>query len=337
MTTKSFFYSPSQVFQLSPAKLQEVMEGLKTSGKEKLRRVLPENQRPHIMEKIYFTAGVANIFITAMALSLGVREMAYWYTLKFLVMISCRLVQYRKKLYHYFLFDFCYYANILLLAYLWLFPSSLPLFTVVFAFANGPLAFAVPLWKNALVFHSLDRLTSCFIHISPAFMTWALLWRSSSDPWFQQQGFAVGSLEDLSFADFFIYGMPVYLVWQLFYLFRVEFLGSKRVKDSGYMTSRVYMSKRGFIATLTKKWPNLVGKELVLFVGFQFFYTLVTIAPAYLWRSYQSAHTLFLTLICLRAAWNGADYYFQVMRLQAEQAASLRFQQQQQQQSQQQQ
>ena len=81
--------------------------------------------------------------------------------------------------FHYFLFDFCYFTNILLLIYLWLIPPGLfagNMFVVLFCFANGPLLWAVALWRNSLVFHSVDKMTSMFIHISPALTVTTLRW-----------------------------------------------------------------------------------------------------------------------------------------------------------------
>lgn len=51
-------------------------------------------------------------------------------------------------------YDLCYYVNLLTLLYLWIFPSSKILFTVCYTLSHGPLAFAIVLWRNSLVFHS---------------------------------------------------------------------------------------------------------------------------------------------------------------------------------------
>jgi hypothetical protein len=67
----------------------------------------------------------------------------YWYTIKAIFLITLRWWLYRKDKYHYFLYDFCYFGNFLTLLYVLFFPHSRALFLVVFAFANGPLAWAV--------------------------------------------------------------------------------------------------------------------------------------------------------------------------------------------------
>ena len=50
-------------------------------------------------------------------------------------------------------------ANYLYLFHLWLAPTSLTLRRACFAFAAGPLAWAIAAFRNALVFHSMDKMT----------------------------------------------------------------------------------------------------------------------------------------------------------------------------------
>ena len=70
--------------------------------------------------------------------------------------------------------DFCYFTNLLcVVAYLW--PSPV-LRRLCFVYANGPLAWAIAAWRNALVFHSLDKTTSIFIHAFPALLTFTWRW-----------------------------------------------------------------------------------------------------------------------------------------------------------------
>lgn len=40
--------------------------------------------------------------------------------------------------------------------------------------SNGPLAIAVIAWKNSLVFHDIDKITSLYIHIAPPLGTFKL-------------------------------------------------------------------------------------------------------------------------------------------------------------------
>ena len=52
------------------------------------------------------------------------------------------------------------------------------LFYVCFTFALGPLSAAIVLWRNSLVFHDVDKVTSVFIHIMPPLLMYCLKWKT---------------------------------------------------------------------------------------------------------------------------------------------------------------
>lgn len=59
----------------------------------------------------------------------------------------------------------CYFVNILDLLWLWVFPESTVLFICCYLLTMGPLGSAIITWRNSLVFHSVDKVTSLFIHM----------------------------------------------------------------------------------------------------------------------------------------------------------------------------
>lgn len=63
------------------------------------------------------------------------------------------------------LLDMCYWVNGLAFLHLFVMPKSSTLFAITFACANGPVAVAIIAWRNSLVFHDLEKVTSVFIHI----------------------------------------------------------------------------------------------------------------------------------------------------------------------------
>ena len=84
-------------------------------------------------------------------------------------LLPMRVYKYKKRDWHYFLFDMCYYVNILNFIYIWFLPSSPALFVACYCLSHGALASAVITWRNSLVFHDFDKVTSLFIHIYPPF------------------------------------------------------------------------------------------------------------------------------------------------------------------------
>lgn len=91
------------------------------------------------------------------------------YSLQALYLLPLRAYNYKKRSWHYFLFDLCYYANIINFLFLWVFPSSAPLWVASYCLSHGSLASAVITWRNSLVFHDSDKVTSLFIHLYPPF------------------------------------------------------------------------------------------------------------------------------------------------------------------------
>lgn len=86
-----------------------------------------------------------------------------------LYLLPLRAYHYKKRSWHYFLFDLCYYATILNFIYMWFFPSNTALFMACYSLSHGSLASAVITWRNSLVFHDTDKVTSLFVHIYAPF------------------------------------------------------------------------------------------------------------------------------------------------------------------------
>lgn len=110
-------------------------------------------------EKVSFIAGVLNIFISGYLVGAFPEYFHLWYTAQLCYFYPVRFYTYHKRGYHYFLVDLCYFVNLLLLLVIWVFPHSRRLFIAAFCLAFGNNAVAIAMWKNSLVFHSLDKVT----------------------------------------------------------------------------------------------------------------------------------------------------------------------------------
>lgn len=91
------------------------------------------------------------------------------YTVQGLYLLPLRAYTYKKRSWHYFLFDLCYYVTILNFIYIWLLPGNTALFMACYCLSHGALASAVITWRNSLVFHDSDKVTSLFVHIYAPF------------------------------------------------------------------------------------------------------------------------------------------------------------------------
>ena len=100
----------------------------------------------------------------------------YFFFQKFIFLVSLRWYSYKRIREHYFLCDFCYFTHTLVLIYVWS-PWKLGwLFPMIYAFSMGPIIFAQIVYRNSLVHHSMDKMTSVFIHSSPINIVWGFKW-----------------------------------------------------------------------------------------------------------------------------------------------------------------
>jgi Protein of unknown function (DUF2838) len=110
-----------------------------------------------IREKISFIAGVMNIFISGYIMGACPEYFYWWYTAQLAYFMPIRLYSYHKRGYHYFLADLCYFVNLLAMLSIWVFPQSKRLLIGTYCLSYGNNAVAIAMWRNSLVFHSMDK------------------------------------------------------------------------------------------------------------------------------------------------------------------------------------
>jgi len=120
-----------------------------------------------LRDKVFLTLGILNTFVTLLILVRFPAVFWVWYTAWAMPLLAFRYVTYTQKKWQLFLVDNCYFVNALCFAHLFLAPTSHTLFALAFMSSCGPLAWAIVAWRNSLVFHDLERITSLFIHILP--------------------------------------------------------------------------------------------------------------------------------------------------------------------------
>ena len=113
--------------------------------------------------------------------------------------------------------DFCYFMNISVLVQTFLFPTSLAWYKANYVLCMGVLMNAIVVWQNSLVFHSIDKLTSIYIHVLPPLTVhlyrWGLIESSVIDP-----------ADTLSLADLVLWPSLLYLAWQAAFLLATEII-----------------------------------------------------------------------------------------------------------------
>lgn len=176
---------------LSPGSLRErlktraraaVLGDATRSLRASLHAELRKPRRVQLVDKLSFTLGVLNMCATEAVILRAPQWFGGWYTAWAVPLLVWRYFSYTSKRWGYFLIDFCYFVNALALAHLWLAPGSPALFELAFATANGPLAWAIIAWRNSLVFHDTEKITSLFIHAMPPLLLYCRRWHFTPQP-----------------------------------------------------------------------------------------------------------------------------------------------------------
>lgn len=129
-----------------------------------------QRRRIRVIDRATFCATVFFIvFVTYAVASPSGRAFLPWvYCISYPLLFNLRLVQYTRRKWQYFLFDWCYIYNFAIVLYL-IFWGDQPLVHAVLfysGFSIVPLTTIIT--RNSIVFHSYDRISSCFIHTMPS-------------------------------------------------------------------------------------------------------------------------------------------------------------------------
>lgn len=270
-------------------------------------------------EKISFIAGVLNIFISGYLIGAHPEWFHTWYSAQLLYFMPIRYYTYHKRGYHYFLADLCYFTNFLLFLSIWIFPNSKRLFISSYCLAFGNNAVAIAMWRNSLVFHSLDKVTSLFIHIMPCATLHCMVHLIPAS--LQLEKFpavhtiihsAPDSPEHYTLRQMVIWATVPYAIWQLSYHFLITVRRREKIA-AGRPTSFTWLRK--------SYGPTLIGKAVLslpsswqepAFMFIQYSYAVLTMVPCPIWFWYRWASSGFLMTVFIWSIYNGANYYIEV-------------------------
>ncbi|ODQ44711.1 hypothetical protein PICMEDRAFT_18111 [Pichia membranifaciens NRRL Y-2026] len=269
---------------------------------------IDQTQKASTTEKIFFSISVYMIFFFGYLIGNHPQYVHVVYSIIFTILMPIRLITYYKIGYGYYLADLCYYVNFLLMLYIWVLPQSQMLFVTCCSFSWGTLSFAVITWKNKLVFHSVDKITSTFIHVLPGVIMYVI---THQLPYEYKLIRFNGSIK-LQHWDI-MYGIfntsILYFVWQLCYHYFITIRKADKIKK-GKVTSFEYLRK-AFAKKPIGKFVNSLPEPfpVVAFTIIQYGYQLITMSVCPFLYSYKHVCSLFVSFIFLCATYNGATYY----------------------------
>lgn len=270
-------------------------------------------------EKLSFIAGVLNIFISGYLIGGHPDLFYFWFTAQLCYFMPIRFYTYHKRGYHYFLADMCYFVNFLLLLTIWVAPRSKRLFISTYCLAYGNNAVAIAMWRNSMVFHSLDKVTSLFIHIMPPVTLHCLV--HLTPPEIQLARFpgiyAIVQSSPDSVLHYSLLGMMAwssvpYAIWQLSYHFFITVRRREKIA-AGRPTSFTWLRRsyaKSWIGRLILGLPEQLHEPAFMLT--QYLYALGSMLPCPIWFWYRWPSAIFLLSLFVWSIYNGATYYIDV-------------------------
>ncbi|KAF4423743.1 F-box [Fusarium acutatum] len=271
-------------------------------------------------EKVSFIFGVMNIFVSGYLIGAYPEYFHLWYTVQLLYFMPIRFFTYHRRGYHYFLADLCYFTNLLLALSIWIFPGSKRLFTASYCLAFGNNAVAIIMWRNSLVFHSFDKVTSLFIHIMPCATLHCIVHLFSPDE--QKERFpAIWTIKNsppgsptayANVVSMLAWSSLPYIFWQVLYYIFITVRRRDKIA-AGRPTSFTWLKKsyaKTWLGKFVLRQPEHMQEATFMMI--QYSYALLTMLPCPLWFLSRWASAGFLMVVFTWSIYNGATYYIDV-------------------------
>jgi len=309
-------------------------------------------------DEMNFTMGVTSMMMTTIV---SICFPAYFWILHFMktaFYLPVRYFRFRKKGQELYLLDWCYVVTYIstaciILAFLRItfgIQTALEeynsvLLRAAFAMSCGPLIWSVYIFRNSIVFHDVDYMTSVFIHMSPFMLMWCLRWGagipSAFNSAFPEMIHVCDSEEEYAAADTCLRsfrGMvwcdacsappsdfvvpPVFLyviVWSVpqFYFMFVKWRDWIKETKREILYSYFLETNPGLNAMFERNLTlgGVVGIQYAGPLGYMLLHLVVTVATSatsfFLWHSFL-LHTAVFFFALVTAVHNGSQYMFRV-------------------------
>ncbi|OBZ76967.1 hypothetical protein A0H81_03679 [Grifola frondosa] len=273
------------VFKIVPTSSNQIEKEMQRFKLKVSQRVISITETWHstkvvrTREKVTFFMAVMSLFMTALLLGVAPEWIHVAYTLQAAYYLPMRVYKYKKRSWHYFLFDLCYYCNVLNLIYIWVMPSNPAFYVIVHSYLS-PLSFTV-------IRHYYPNAEDRFP--------------------------ALSELPYLYPIHALILSGIIYLIWQLLYWKFVLINRRAKVQSGQRATSFTYLlnDKRGIIGRALSTVPA-ESREIAFMFG-QLVYSILTELPA-VFLLYDSSFwsSVFLLFIFAVSVWNGGGFYIEV-------------------------
>ena len=290
-------------------------------------------------EEVFWTLGVTNVCVSAWLA--GAFPYCYWvyHVFKFGLLLMLRCYKSLAVDHKLNIIEYCYLVNYLFFLYyilslsiqdswdLWYYDISYYLFRILFTACVGPLALSVLAFRNSVVFHNIDHLTSTVLHWTPQVSIWGMRWwvndlertfpnifrigcgePSAPHQWsvFFDKNVCSGSFVDLWAIPAAVY----FLLYSIPYGIIVFYCARKSLHEKGYAINFELLKNKPPLKNLLKIGGESY-KPLKYTLIHGTFVVLTFLLGPLMWHSF-ALHTIYLVAILVKATINGATYHNRV-------------------------
>jgi len=284
---------------------------------ESLRAYLSKTSTIKWMDEFSFSFSLLNCAFLEFLVLIKPEWLSIYYVCLLSSLLVARYYFYSSLNYQYFLLDLCYAVNGLCCVQIGLFKLgfSFPRFnTVLFVMVSGPVLWGIVVWRNSMVFHSIDKMTSMFIHLLPALYVYISRWHMEQE------------FHEMDFKHWVVYPCSVWWLWQICYQIKTELIDNLD-EHPEIITSLTWLSSdpQNFMNKLTLSAARPLGifgpeenfdskniKTKIVFIMANFFYFCVVIAPCPIFFHSWYAHIIMLITVLVMSIINGGSYYIKV-------------------------
>ncbi|KAK3094753.1 hypothetical protein FSP39_005766, partial [Pinctada imbricata] len=235
------------------------------------------------LEKITHVVAVVTIVFLTHAVVYAQWLIPFYYAISTPVLIAIRIIMY------------------------WI-PDVGEYFAVVFGIANGPVLWAMVVYRNSAVFHSLDKMTSTYIHVLPSLLSFGIRWQTEdvSKYWFKD---FVPTMPEMSVIWLGVLPFACFFFHSLLYMLVMHCLA---VPGDEYITSFSYLGKKE--TTCLFKMFNVFGKRWrpAMFYVFNYIFCILSLTGVFLAYYFYIAHCVLIALLSVIVIFYGGQYYVDV-------------------------
>lgn len=273
------------------------------------------------LSQVSFSLGILNLILIVYVFANSPQHFFVLYGLEGLVLVPLWwFTMIRDHNGAFFILDYCWVINIggfafMLLSAANLIPASiqLPAFAVFYSAALGPTSWATVALHNGMVFHSVEKISSIFVHYLPCVVCFCIVHYSDrvQESWPGRFPTRAQFEEEVTMWSMYMYGSMHYLVWAAFYDTWLLTIGVDLPEKKGMATVFDNVYKR---MSLGPKMTSLTGfTTLRSHAAVYLFFHCIAAHINYIWGTltlrFASLHILWLVVILVSTVWNGAGYY----------------------------